>query len=580
MSDKELILKVDNVSKRFCRDLKRSLFYGVQDIAREVVGSPPRIGELKKAEFWALQNVSFNLPRGKAVGLLGKNGCGKTTLLRIIAGLIKPTTGGVETRGRIAPLLSLGAGFNPVLSGRENVYINMSVLGLTTEEIDERYESVVDFAEIGYAMDAPLQSYSSGMQARLGFSCAIHTNPDILLLDEVTVVGDMQFQRKCEKKLRQIREGGTTFIVVSHSAAQIHALCDFAVYIKQGIMHSQGNAKEVIEQYEEDLYLTAGKAILAGEAAKPKSTANFELLEVTLLNEDGVAAETLGTLRPASVKIRFRADEYISNLHFLVKLYRLPSEDFFTGAEMMILHIGSLEDGHVYVTHSGEGEVTFQIDSLLLVQGAYQFLVECFGKDDSFLASRRSDRFVVKSRLPFRHCSYFQPRKWISKLAVDEAKLGFYKETAQLEDGGADTIDPITKAERLRERLASFRPLQRTPDGWIEWGNLVDLFFTEPSTIRWKADPSKPFKSFSLRALNGEMDIVLGYYFSEGRQAWYQAYVSSPLINPTAYELVCPEDMEVAASDSDSRPLAFRDVETEIVPGNQIIHPYEHLENV
>jgi len=567
--DDALILKVDHVSKRFCRNLKRSLFYGVQDILREVAGKPQRQGVLRKDEFWALQNISFQLERGKAVGLLGKNGCGKTTLLRIIAGLIKPTIGQTEVHGRIAPLLSLGAGFNPILSGRENVYVSMSVLGLSKEAIDAKYEEVVDFAEIGYAMDAPLQSYSSGMQARLGFSCAVHTDPDILLLDEVTVVGDIQFQRKCEKKLREVRETGATFIVVSHFAAQIHALCDTAVYLKAGEIVMQGEAKQVIERYEEDLYLTAGKKILTGEAAKPKSTSKFECLEVVLLDEKGVPCEILETMRPAVIKIRFRTDELVSNLHFLLKLFRLPSEDFFTGSEVMILHIGSLEDQCVYIADKGEWEIYFRMDHLMLVQGAYQASIECFGKkEDVFLASRRSDRFVVKSRLPFRHCGFFQPRKWESNLTVDQEKLDHLGVRGEHRDS---PLKWDASNEKIRERLSGCRPLQWTHDRWIQWGSLVDLFTTEPATLRWWGIPAQPFKYLRLRPLSGGKEILVGYYFTEGEEACYQVFLPEPLMDLGGYELLCPDDMDPLALPNEKRPLAYRDVHTELVPGNQVI---------
>ncbi len=182
-SNDEVVLSVEGVSKKFCRDLKRSLFYGVQDIAGELTGVRQKSDRLRNKEFWALDNVSFELRKGEALGLVGKNGSGKSTLLRIIAGLIKPDLGTVKVTGRVAPLIALGAGFNPILTGRENIYANMSILGLSTKEIDEKFDDVVEFAEIGEAIDAPVQTYSSGMAARLGFASAIHTEPDILLIE-------------------------------------------------------------------------------------------------------------------------------------------------------------------------------------------------------------------------------------------------------------------------------------------------------------------------------------------------------------------------------------------------------------
>ncbi|NEP28570.1 ABC transporter ATP-binding protein, partial [Moorena sp. SIO3I6] len=189
--DSEVILSINGVSKKFCRDLKRSLLYGVHDIGTELLGLRQKDDKLRKKEFWALKDVSIQLRRGEAIGLVGKNGSGKSTLLRIISGLIKPDVGSVEVKGRLAPLIALGAGFNPILTGRENIYANMSILGLSKKEIDQRFDQVLEFAEIGDAIDSPVQTYSSGMAARLGFASAIHTEPDILLIDEVLAVGDL-----------------------------------------------------------------------------------------------------------------------------------------------------------------------------------------------------------------------------------------------------------------------------------------------------------------------------------------------------------------------------------------------------
>ncbi|MEO1068428.1 MAG: ABC transporter ATP-binding protein, partial [Cyanobacteria bacterium J06638_6] len=221
-SESDVVLSVQGVSKKFCRDFKSALFYGMQDISSEVLGlRGDKNDKLRKKEFWALQDVSFELRRGEALGLVGKNGSGKSTLLRIIAGLIKPDVGSVAIKGRVAPLIALGAGFNPVLTGRENIYANMSILGLTKDEIDDRFDDVVSFAEIPDAIDSPVRSYSSGMQARLGFACAVHTEPDILLIDEALAVGDVRFRANCHSKLYKLKECGTSFILVSHQSQAI-----------------------------------------------------------------------------------------------------------------------------------------------------------------------------------------------------------------------------------------------------------------------------------------------------------------------------------------------------------------------
>jgi lipopolysaccharide transport system ATP-binding protein len=253
-TDDDVVLSVNGVSKKFCRDLKRSLFYGVQDIASELVGLRGSQLELRKQEFLALKDVSFQLRRGEALGLVGKNGSGKSTLLRIIAGLIKPDAGTVEVSGRVAPLIALGAGFNPLLTGRENIYANMAILGLSKKEIDQQFDEVIEFAEIGDAIDSPVQCYSSGMAARLGFACAINTNPDILIIDEVLAIGDIKFRSKCYRKLDELRKRQIAFVMVSHDLEAIYAVCKTAHYINNGTLNASGAIETVMQKYQEDIF--------------------------------------------------------------------------------------------------------------------------------------------------------------------------------------------------------------------------------------------------------------------------------------------------------------------------------------
>ncbi len=185
----DVLIHVEDVSKKFCRNLRRSLWYGLQDTAADLLGRGESSASLRPEEFWAVDDVSFSLKRGECLGLVGRNGAGKTTLLKMLNGLIKPDKGRIEIRGRVGALIALGAGFNPILTGRENVYVNGAVLGLSKREISERIDEIIDFAEIGDFIEAPVQSYSSGMQVRLGFAVATAMKPDVLLLDEVLAVG-------------------------------------------------------------------------------------------------------------------------------------------------------------------------------------------------------------------------------------------------------------------------------------------------------------------------------------------------------------------------------------------------------
>jgi len=245
----DIIVRVEGVSKKFCRDLKRSLWYGLKDTAADLLGGRSSNG-LRPDEFWALDGVSLELARGECLGLIGRNGAGKTTLLKMLNGLIKPDKGRIELAGRVGALISLGAGFNPILTGRENIYVNGSVLGLTTKEIDSKLAEIIAFAEIDDFIDTPVQSYSTGMQVRLGFAVATAMQPDILLLDEVLAVGDAAFRAKCYERLARIRDRAA-FILVSHDTDQIARVCSKALVLDLGHERHLGDVEEGIRVYHE-----------------------------------------------------------------------------------------------------------------------------------------------------------------------------------------------------------------------------------------------------------------------------------------------------------------------------------------
>ncbi|MFB3882155.1 MAG: ABC transporter ATP-binding protein [Armatimonadota bacterium] len=201
-------------------------------------------------EFWALNDVTFGVERGEAIGLVGPNGSGKSTMLGILARVLKATSGTIAVRGRVCPLLELGTGFHPDLSGRENVFLNASLLGLTRRETVARYDSIVDFAEIGEFMDAPVKTYSTGMVIRLGFSVAVHMEPDILLIDEVLGVGDEHFQHKSFGKLLEFKKQGKTILVVSHNLDSVKALCERAIWLDRGRVIKDETATEVVTKYK------------------------------------------------------------------------------------------------------------------------------------------------------------------------------------------------------------------------------------------------------------------------------------------------------------------------------------------
>jgi len=229
----ETLVKVEGVSKKYCKDFKQSLWYGVQDITSEMLGRTVNHNELRKDEFWAVKDISFELKRGECLGLMGRNGAGKSTLLKILNGLIKPDQGSVTMKGRVNALIQLGAGFNPILSGRENIYVNGRVLGFTNKEIDEKFDDIVAFAEMDEFLDMPVQNYSSGMKVRLGFAVAAQLEPDVLILDEVLAVGDVGFRVKCFNKLFEFMESAAV-ILVAHIPQIISRLSTNIMVVEKG----------------------------------------------------------------------------------------------------------------------------------------------------------------------------------------------------------------------------------------------------------------------------------------------------------------------------------------------------------
>ncbi|MBI3154343.1 MAG: ABC transporter ATP-binding protein [Burkholderiales bacterium] len=250
MSD-EALIKVEGLSKKFCRSLKRSLWYGMQDLGNELVGRRHGgNGDLRPDEFWAVRDVSFELRRGECLGLIGHNGAGKTTLLRMLNGLIKPDAGRIEMRGRVGALIALGAGFNPILTGRENIYTNASVLGIPRQHVDAKLDEIIAFAEIGEFIDMPVRNYSSGMSVRLGFAvAAVLIEPDILFLDEVLAVGDIGFVVKCLNTVRRITSNAAV-VFVSHNMQHVSSFCTRVLVMDHGkTMLNTPMTSEGIDKY-------------------------------------------------------------------------------------------------------------------------------------------------------------------------------------------------------------------------------------------------------------------------------------------------------------------------------------------
>ncbi|MEM8504665.1 MAG: polysaccharide ABC transporter ATP-binding protein [Cyanobacteria bacterium P01_D01_bin.1] len=409
-SGDDVLLSVQGISKKFCRDLRRSLIYGIADISAELTGlRGGKNTKLRQKEFWALQDVSFELKRGEALGLVGKNGSGKSTLLRIIAGLIKPDVGTVIINGRVAPLIALGAGFNPVLTGRENIYANMSILGMTKAEISERFDSVVEFAELYEAIDSPLQTYSSGMAARLGFSCAIHTEPDILLVDEVLAVGDIRFRQKCARRLAKLRENGTSFVLVSHNSQAIFTSCRSAAYLRKGQLISVGGVSEIINHYERDLFLDSVPEQLGAAYFKEKHPDESHGLDITSLSfkdRRNSLIQTPFTGEPISFVIGCKVHRETDK----VNVYLMVSE--IGGEGDLILSIDSAVENNFYCLSSGEHKLVLDMPYLGLRPGLYSMKIIIKESLLSTLDYVEKFMFSVDSRKAMNRSLFYQPVAW------------------------------------------------------------------------------------------------------------------------------------------------------------------------
>jgi len=247
----EKIIRVKSVSKKFCKSIRESIVYGIHDITRRILCLKTQNEKLRENEFWALQDISFELRKDETLGIIGPNGAGKTTLLKLLSGIILPDKGRIEIEGKVGSIIEIGAGFHSLLTGRENIYINGTILGMNKKEIDKKFDSIVEFADIGDFLDIPVKNYSSGMFIRLGFSIAIHCEPEILLIDEILTLADYDFQLKCFKKLNDFKKQNKTIIFVTHNLNYLLDFTNRCLLIMNGKIISDDIPEKVISKYKE-----------------------------------------------------------------------------------------------------------------------------------------------------------------------------------------------------------------------------------------------------------------------------------------------------------------------------------------
>jgi ABC-type polysaccharide/polyol phosphate transport system ATPase subunit len=339
--------------------------------------------------FEALRGVSFDVPAGKTFGIVGRNGSGKSTMLKLIAGIGRPTSGDVQVHGRVSALIELGAGFHPEISGRDNVFINGMMLGLSKREVASRFDEIVAFAELEDFIDEPVKTYSSGMYMRLGFSVAINVDPDVLLVDEVLSVGDEAFTHKCLDKFAEFRRRGRTVLLVTHSLDLVSRLCDEALWLDQGIVRGHGDPRRVIDAYLMDVAAAENKALDRPRVAavSPSDTPSdmtravegrwgsreAEILAVEFVRTDGVTAHVFESGEALAIRMRVRAHRALEDFVFGVALFSADGVCCYgTNTD-----IEGAEPGEF----SGDGEVEFIIESLCLVAGTYKVDVAVHRRD-------------------------------------------------------------------------------------------------------------------------------------------------------------------------------------------------------
>lgn len=341
-------IEFDCVSKKFARGEK---FDSLRDLIPSMTNwmfSRNQDQPLKKKEFWGLQDVSFQVGRGESLGIIGPNGSGKSTTLKLLSGILKPDKGSLRVRGRLGALIELGAGFHPDLTGRENIYLNGTILGMKKAEISQKFDEIVAFSELEDFLDTPVKRYSSGMYARLGFSVAAHVDPDVLVVDEVLSVGDYHFQQRCFEKMKQFVRNGTSLIFVSHNMTAISTLCKSALVLRKGRAVYQGGVSEAIQAYH-SFYGT------------DRSSDHVELLEVEMKGEDG--AKTI--FRPgekATFNVTLRALVDIQDAHPGLMIHTLEGQCVFVTAT------SRLSEQRLNLKRGESADVSFTLD--LNLQGS------------------------------------------------------------------------------------------------------------------------------------------------------------------------------------------------------------------
>jgi ABC-2 type transport system ATP-binding protein len=325
-------------------------------------------------EFWALKDVDFEIPFGSTFGIIGSNGSGKSTLLKCLAGILSPDKGSVSCNGRMAALLELGAGFHPDLSGRENIYLNGAILGMTRSEIDRKLEEIIDFSGLDKFVDTPVKNYSSGMVVRLGFAIATNVDPEILIIDEVLAVGDESFQHRCHEKIESFRQEGRTIILVSHGLMQVAQLCSTVAWLEKGVIQEIGPSYEVISKYSGQSHDAAPK--VEGEIGERWGSHEAEITRAEFVDTDGAPVHVLKTGEPISLQIDYTAHMPIKEPVFGIRITHLHGTTVWGSNTKRM--------GFQPATLNNSGTITLNIPDLPILAGTYDLTVALSDQHETY----------------------------------------------------------------------------------------------------------------------------------------------------------------------------------------------------
>jgi len=378
------------------------MLYGVADIGRNMIGLGSHSGRLREGEFWALENVSLEVEKGETLGVIGPNGSGKTTLMKLLNGIFWPDKGRVTVKGKVGALIAVGAGFHPSLTGRENIYINGAILGMGKRDIDKRIESIIDFADIGNFLDAPVKHYSSGMFVRLGFSVAAHCKPDILLVDEVLAVGDVDFQNKCYRKFKEFKDSGITIIFVSHSLDIVRRICTNVLLLNSGEIKAYGDREMCLSEYQQ---LLAEKNLRAGSNGSVFDQ-EAKILGIHLLDRDGVEKEAFELKEKLMIRIEYTAFKKIENPCFTIAFYGQDGQ----------CHVGhtTYHDRYIVAYIDGYGVMDIEFEGLYMKPGLYTISVGIWNNlgISPYAWHQRVYHIILKEDRRFGNGIHYLPHQW------------------------------------------------------------------------------------------------------------------------------------------------------------------------